>query len=71
MKCIDCEYDKNCSVQEIAEDIIGCEGHSKPRKLKDGECRCDCCKKIFSLKGNSCIFPRVDNPKRGLCFNCY
>lgn len=34
MKCIDCEYDKNCSVQEIAEDITGCEGHSKPRNTK-------------------------------------
>ena len=62
---------KNCSIQEITEDITGCEGHSKSRELKDGECKCECCKKIFSLDYNACIFPRANNLKSGLCFDCY
>ena len=60
MRCIDCEYNKNCSVQD-----------SKSRELKDGECKCECCKKIFSLEDNTRIFPRANNLKSGLCFDCY
>ena len=48
MKCTDCEYNGNCSVQEIAEDITGCEGHSKPI-VEDGKCRCERCMKVFDL----------------------
>lgn len=29
LNCYMCEYDGNCSLQEIAPDITGCEGHSK------------------------------------------
>lgn len=71
MRCIDCDYNNNCSVQEIAENITGCDGHSKLRGLKDGECQCECCKKIFVLEENPVIFPRANNPKNGLCFDCY
>ena len=71
MRCIDCEYNNNCSVQEITKDITGCEGHSKSRELRDGECKCECCKKIFSLDENARIFPRANNLKSGLCFDCY
>lgn len=71
MRCADCIYNRNCSLQEIAEDITGCEGHSKSRELEDGQCKCDCCKRIFTLKENHKIFQRKDNPKRGVCFNCY
>ena len=55
MRCIDCEYNGSCSVQEIAPDITGCEGHSKPRKLKPNECMCTCCKKIFDENSGSTV----------------
>ena len=72
MRCIYCEYNGSCSVQEIAPDITGCEGHSKPRKLKPNECMCTCCKKIFDENsGDFPIFRSKSNPNKGMCFDCY
>ena len=37
-------------------------------EIKDDECQCICCKKIFHKDK---IFRYKDNLKKGLCFNCY
>ena len=37
-------------------------------EIKDDECQCESCKKIVRTDR---IFKRKDNPKKGLCFDCY
>lgn len=36
MKCINCMYEKNCSLKELVKDITGCDGHSKSKQYNDG-----------------------------------
>lgn len=33
MDCKLCEYEKNCSLRDLALDITGCEGHSKRKQF--------------------------------------
>lgn len=37
-------------------------------EIKEDECQCEHCKKIVK---EDKIFRRKDNPKYGLCFDCY
>lgn len=67
MKCIDCLYENNCSLREIAQDLVGCEGHSKERPPQEGEVRCSYCK---SWVDKSQTFQHEIN-KHYVCFNCY
>lgn len=60
MKCEMCLYNGSCSLQDIAEDISGCEGHSKERPLN--EVRYSLCDKVvdrpeeYRLKAKSTDF---------------
>lgn len=45
--------------------------HNKPKpnsKPKVGECRCLCCGLVVK---DGKIFPRKDDPTKGLCYDCY
>lgn len=43
MKCKVCKFESNCSLREIAKDIIGCEGHSKSKYENDELVQCATC----------------------------
>lgn len=34
MQCNKCKFEVNCNLKEIAPDITGCTGHSKPKEDK-------------------------------------
>lgn len=55
MRCNKCIFESNCSLREIASDLIGCEGHSqgKPQKVKETHRACIICGKVFEVLGSS------------------
>ena len=65
MKCNQCEYDNNCKLKEIYNDLTGCDGHSKIREIKEGEVKCSCCGQIVNVK--ECF----SNKGIHICFKCY
>lgn len=67
MKCKDCLCKNNCSLKEVAKDLIGCEGHGKERPPHKGEVKCYCCSSWVHLSN---AFKRKDSNKY-LCFKCY
>ena len=67
MECSICLYNNNCSLQDIAKDILGCTGHSKLRPPKEGQIQCESCKGWFD---EDRMFKRK-NSDTGLCFDCY
>ena len=67
MKCSNCLYEDNCSLKDIAKDLIGCEGHSKKRPPRKGEVKCSCCGKWVH---QSQAFKHKETGKY-LCFDCY
>jgi hypothetical protein len=67
MKCIYCIKETDCKLRKIESSLIGCEGPSEVRALKEGEVKCGCCNKIVSEKR---AFKHKDLDKY-ICFNCY
>lgn len=54
---------------------LGCsrnkEDRFEPIVLKEGQCRCIYCKRIFDTKENKRIFASLEDPSKGICFDCY
>lgn len=67
MGCLDYKNCKNYQ-KECAHCSKWYANKFEPIEIKDDECQCFSCKKNF--KENE-IFRLKDNPKKGLCFNCY
>lgn len=67
MKCKDCLYESNCNLREIANDLIGCEGHSRGKLPNKDKVKCSCCE-TYIYKSQA-----FKNKTYGtfLCFNCY
>lgn len=67
---MNCKHKENCQNYQISCDACSRSYEDKfsPRELKDNECLCISCKRIID---NGEIFRYKDNPKKGLCFNCY
>ena len=64
-KCNICEYkesDKCNKCRNNYHDLF------KPKELKDNEVFCISCKRVIV---NGRIFKLVDDPHKGLCFDCY
>ena len=67
MECNNCLFEGNCILKRFAEDLTGCEGHSKKRLSRKGEVRCSCCGKWVD---ESQTFKHKVSGKY-LCFDCY
>lgn len=67
MNCKICIYDNNCSLQDIAKDITGCEGHSKEKVPKEGQVKCNTCHEWID-KDRAFKLKYIDEY---CCFRCY
>lgn len=67
MQCAKCLYNGGCSLQAIARDITGCEGHSKEKPPKANEVRCSYCGEWIHKDR---VFTHKDG-KHYCCFKCF
>lgn len=61
MRCKNCIHYGECLLQEITSELIGCEGPSQMRELKEDEVLCISCDKIV----------KKDKAFGDTCFKCY
>ena len=70
---------KSCEgCKHVTGDALRCLGCARNKKdlfepavSKEGQCMCIYCKRIFDTKENKRIFASVEDPSKGICFDCY
>lgn len=72
------KIDKNCKGCKHANESMYCLGCTRnkvdrfePRELKEYECICIYCKKIINKRVDNRIFASLEDPHKGICFDCY
>lgn len=72
------KIDINCTGCKHENDPMYCLGCKRnkvdrfePRELKEGECICIYCKRLIDTKVENRIFVNLEDPYKGICFDCY